>query len=68
MCSAQRPRNGADSKPVPYRVPLRSLDSDHTFARFISVYGPKDLAGQLEELRVEYPAYEIGTPRLEKAS
>ena len=47
-----------------YRVPLRSLDSDHTTARFIRVYGPKDLAHQLDELRVEYSGYSLGTPRI----
>ena len=46
-----------------YRVPLRSLDSDHTTARFIRVYGPKDLAHQLDELRIEYAGYSLGTPQ-----
>ena len=62
MCSSQQPLDGADSA-VTYRVPLRSLDSDHTTARFIRVYGPKDLANQLDELRVEYRGYSLGTPR-----
>ena len=46
-----------------YRVPLRSLDSDHTTARLIRVYGPRDLSHQLDELRVEYAGYRIGTPQ-----
>jgi hypothetical protein len=60
-----RPLNGADSPDaaVTYRVPLRSLDSDHTTARFIRVLGPRDLQHQLDELRVEYAGYSIGTPR-----
>ena len=47
-----------------YRVPMRSLDSDHTTVRFIRVYGPRDLQNQLDELRVEYAGYSIGTPRV----
>jgi hypothetical protein len=61
MCSRFAPEAGADSA-VTYRVPLRSLDSDHTTARFIRVYGPKDLAHQLDELRLEHAGYSIGTP------
>jgi hypothetical protein len=65
MTSRHQPIAGADSPDaaVTYRVPLRSLDSDHTTARFIRVYGPRDLAHQLEELRVEYAGYSLGTPR-----
>jgi hypothetical protein len=63
MCSRHAPAAGADSEPVTYRVPLRSLDSDHTTARFIRVYGPKDLAHQLDELRIEYAGYSLGTPQ-----
>ena len=63
--SRHQPAMGVDSPDasVTYRVPLRSLDSDHTTARFIRVYGPKDLANQLDELRVEYSGYSLGTPR-----
>ena len=62
MCS-RHSEPGAGDASVTYRVPLRSLDSDHTTARFIRVYGPKDLAHQLDELRVEYRGYSLGTPR-----
>jgi hypothetical protein len=55
---------GAGEAAVTYRVPLRSLDSDHTTARFIRVYGPKDLAHQLDELRVEFAGYVLGTPQV----
>ena len=63
--SRHQPAMGVDSPDASatYRVPLRSLDSDHTTARFIRVYGPKDLAHQLDELRVEYAGYSLGTPR-----
>ena len=63
--SRHQPVAGADSPDasVTYRVPLRSLDSDHTTARFIRVYGPRDLAHQLDELRVEYAGYSLGTPQ-----
>jgi hypothetical protein len=59
-----RPQHGADSTEAVthYRVPLRSLDSDHTTSRYIAVYGPKDLANQLEDLRVEMAGYSLGTP------
>ena len=65
MGGRAQPAHGADSPDasVTYRVPLRSLDSDHTTERFIRVYGPKDLAHQLDELRVEYAGYSIGTPQ-----
>ena len=63
MCDSRQPEQGADSS-VTYRVPLRSLDSDHTTERFIRVFGPKDLAHQLDELRVEYAGYSIGTPQV----
>ena len=62
MCS-RHAEPGAGEQPITYRVSLRSLDSDHTFARLIRVYGPKDLSHQLDELRVEFPEYAIGTPR-----
>ena len=62
--SRHQPLAGAGDASVTYRVPLRSLDSDHTFARLIRVYGPRDLAHQLDELRVEFPDYSIGTPRV----
>ena len=62
MCS-RHSEPGAGDASVTYRVPLRSRDSDETFARNIRVYGPKDLAHQLDELRVEYRGYSLGTPR-----
>lgn len=63
--SRHQPLAGADSPDAVthYRVPLRSVDSDHTFARSIAVYGPRDLAAQLDQLRAEYPDYALGTPR-----
>ncbi len=62
--SRHQPLAGADSPDAVthYRVPLRALDSDHTTQRFIRVYGPRDLEHQLDELRVEYAGYRIGTP------
>ena len=62
MCSRHAPAAGADSEPVTYRVPLRSLDSDHTTVRFIRVYGPRDLSGQLKQLEADFPDYSIGRP------
>lgn len=64
MSSPHQPFAGADAldSSVTYRVPLRSLDSDHTTERFIRVYGPRDLANQINELRLEYAGYSIGTP------
>jgi hypothetical protein len=64
MCDRFAPAAGADSEPVTYRVPLRSLDTDHTTARFIRVWGPNDLRHQLDELRVEMAGYDLGTPRV----
>ena len=66
MAGRAQPLNGADSPDaaVTYRVPLRSLDSDHTTERYLRVYGPRDLAHQLDELRVEYAGYSLGTPRV----
>ena len=67
MCASNaRPLAGADSPDasVTYRVPLRSLDSDHTFTRHIRVFGPRDLQHQLDELRIEFPDYSIGTPQV----
>jgi hypothetical protein len=66
MSSRHQPAAGADSPDAVthYRVPLRSLDSDHTTARYIQVYGPRDLANQLDELRVEYSGYSLGTPQV----
>ena len=63
--SRHQPLMGADSPDAVthYRVPLRSLDSDHTFHRDIAVYGPRDLAHQLDELRAEFADYSLGTPR-----
>jgi hypothetical protein len=61
MCSRFAPEAGADSATT-YRVPLRALDSDHTFSRHIRVYGPNDLRRQLDELRLEHAGYSIGTP------
>ena len=62
--SRHQPLEGADSPDaaVTYRVPLRSLDSDHTFARLIRVYGPKDLSGQLKQLEADFPGYSLGRP------
>ena len=63
MCS-RHAEPGAGDASVTYRVPLRSLDSDHTTARFIRVFGPKDLANQLHELMLEHAgSYRVGTPR-----
>lgn len=62
MTSRHAPADAPDSATT-YRVALRSLDSDHTTVRYLRVYGPRDLAHQLDELRVEYAGYSIGTPR-----
>ena len=63
MCS-RHSEPGAGDASVTYRVPLRSLDSDHTTARFIRVYGPRDLSNQLHELMLEHAGrYRVGTPR-----
>ena len=62
MCS-RHSEPGAGDASVTYRVPLRSRDSDETFARIIRVYGPRDLANQVAELRRQYPSYDLGTPR-----
>jgi hypothetical protein len=63
--SRHQPEAGADGPDasVTYRVPLRSLDSDHTTVRFIRVWGPNDLRHQLDELRVEMAGYSLGTPQ-----
>jgi hypothetical protein len=66
MCASSQPLNGADSPDAVthYRVPLRSQVSDEpTFYRPIAVYGPKDLTAQLEQLRIENPDYDLGTPQ-----
>ena len=63
--SRHQPLHGADSPDaaVTYRVPLHSLDSDHTTERFIRVFGDRDLRHQLDELRVEMAGYSLGTPQ-----
>ena len=61
MCGSQRPPMGADAV-TRYRVSLRSTDSDHTFHRYIRVLGPRDMAHQMDELRVEHPGYDVGSP------
>jgi hypothetical protein len=48
---------------VTYRVPLRSLDSDHTFTQLIEVYGPRGMQRLLDDLKERYPDYSVGTPR-----
>lgn len=65
MCSRHASTAGADSPDasVTYRVPIRSRDSDHTLARNIRVYGPRDLEHQLAQLREDFPDYQLGTPR-----
>ncbi len=65
MSGRFQPLMGADSidATTSYRVPLRSLDSDHTFERHIRVLGPIDLGHQMDQLRVEFPGYALGTPR-----
>lgn len=62
MCS-RHSEPGAGDQPVTYRVPIRSQDSDHTLARLIRVYGPRDLEHQMEQLREDFPDYRLGTPR-----
>ena len=62
MCSSHQPEQGADAA-VTYRVPLRSLDSDHTTVRFLKVWGQHDLQNQLDDLRVEMAGYSLGTPQ-----
>ena len=63
--SRHQPTAGADSPDaaVTYRVPLRSLDSDHTFTQIVSAYGPRDLSNHLVQLELRYPDYHIGRPR-----
>lgn len=63
--SRHQPTAGADSADAVthYRVPLRSLDSDHTTYRDIAVYGPRDLTRQLHLLQEEFADYRLGTPR-----
>ena len=65
MSGRFQPLAGADSPDasVTYRVPLRSLDSDHTTYRDIAVYGPRDLTRQLDLLQEEFADYRLGTPR-----
>jgi hypothetical protein len=64
--SRHQPEQGADGPDaaVTYRVPLRSLDSDHTTSRYLKVWGPRDLQNQLDDLRVEMAGYSLGTPRI----
>lgn len=63
--SRHQPLAGADSPDaaVTYRVPLRSLDSDHTTSELIEVYGPRGMQRLLDDIRERYPGYAIGTPQ-----
>ena len=65
MSSRHQPLMGADSPDAVthYRVPLRSLDSDHTFTQLIEVYGPRGMKRLLDDLEERYPDYAVGTPR-----